>query len=325
MAIIKANGYGHGLVAVAKALVDADAFGVARLEEGLALREAGIEKTIVLLEGVFSRNELNAAALAKFEIVVHTMTQIELLEASSHVGEFVVWLKVDTGMNRLGFRVEEFSHAWERLERTEPRALRLMTHLSAAESRDGSVACEQIDAFRSLTDAMDVERTIANSAGLILWDEARTEWVRPGLMLYGISPVPGVSASDIGLQPVMTLSTQLISVRTVHVGETVGYNGTWQAARESKIGIAAVGYGDGYPRNMRSGTPVLVNGRETVVVGRVSMDMTAVDITDMDADIGDPVTLWGEGLPAERVAPYADTIAYELVCGISQRVAVEWK
>ncbi|HVF15701.1 MAG TPA: alanine racemase [Steroidobacteraceae bacterium] len=325
MAIIKANGYGHGLVAVAKALVDADAFGVARLEEGLALREAGIEKTIVLLEGVFSRNELNAAALAKFEIVVHAMTQIELLEASSHAGEFVVWLKVDTGMNRLGFRVEEFSDAWQRLERTEPRALRLMTHLSAAESRDGSVACEQIDAFRSLTDAMDAERTIANSAGLILWDEARTEWVRPGLMLYGISPVPGVSAGDIGLQPVMTLSTQLISVRSVHVGETVGYNGTWQATRESKIGIAAVGYGDGYPRNMRSGTPVLVNGRETVVVGRVSMDMTAVDVTEMDADIGDPVTLWGEGLPAERVAPYADTIAYELVCGISQRVAVEWK
>jgi alanine racemase len=326
MAIIKANGYGHGLVAVAKALADADAFGVARLEEGLALREAGIEKTIVLLEGVFTRNELNAAALAKFEIVVHTVPQIELLEASPHAPEFVVWLKVDTGMNRLGFRVEEFSSAYQRLERTEPRKLRLMTHLSAAESRDGSVACEQIDAFRSLTDALEAERTIANSAGLILWDEARTEWVRPGLMLYGISPVPGVSASDIGLRPVMTLSTQLISVRTVHVGETVGYNGTWQATRESKIGIAAVGYGDGYPRNMRSGTPVLVNGRETEVVGRVSMDMTALDVTDIDGvQIGDPVTLWGEGMPAERVAPYADTIAYELVCGISQRVAVEWK
>jgi alanine racemase len=325
MAIIKANGYGHGLVAVANALAAADAFGVARLDEALALREAGIEKSIVLLEGVFSRDELNEAAHARFEIVVHTDAQIELLEASAHAREFAVWLKVDTGMNRLGFRLEEFPTAYQRLQRTEPRALRLMAHLSAAESRDGSIACEQIDAFRSVTDGIDAERTIANSAGVILWDEARTEWVRPGLMLYGISPIPGVSAIEIGLRPVMTLSTQLISVRTIHVGETVGYNGTWQAARESKIGIAAVGYGDGYPRNIRSGTPVLVNGLETVVVGRVSMDMTAVDVTDMDAKIGDLVTLWGQGLPAERIAPYADTIAYELICGISQRVAADWR
>ena len=325
MAIIKANGYGHGIVAVAHALDDADAFGVARLEEGLALRDAGIRKPIVLLEGVFSRAELNAAALARFELVVHTFEQIRLLEACDRASDLALWLKIDTGMNRLGFRLEEFASAHARIQRLKPEVLRLMTHLSAAEARSGTVALEQIDAFEQVTAGLDAERTIANSAGLILWDEARTEWVRPGLMLYGISPVPGVTAGDLGLRPAMTLTTQLISIRDVHVGETVGYNGTWQATRESRVGIAAIGYGDGYPRNMRSGTPVLVNGTETVVVGRVSMDMTAIDLTTIDAKIGDTVTLWGEGMPAERVAPYADTIAYELVCGISQRVAVEWK
>ena len=325
MAIIKANGYGHGIVGVAKALEDADAFGVARLEEGITLREAGIDKTIVLLEGVFSTNELNAAAMARFELVVHTFEQIKLLEASDKVSDLALWLKVDTGMNRLGFRVEEFSSAHERIRRLKPKTLRLMTHLSAAEARSGTVALEQIDAFHAVTAGIDAERTIANSAGLILWDEARTEWVRPGLMLYGISPIPDVTAQDLGLRPVMTLTTQLISVRDVHVGETVGYSGMWQARRESRVGIAAVGYGDGYPRNIRSGTPVGVNGVETVVVGRVSMDMTAIDLTHIDAKIGDTVTLWGEAVPVERVAPFAGTIPYELVCGISQRVAVEWK
>lgn len=325
MAIIKANAYGHGLVATAHALASADAFGVARLEEGLALREAGIDARIVLLEGVFSSAELSAATRARFEIVVHTFEQIAMLETNADTVPSHVWVKIDTGMNRLGFRPEELSHAWQRLQRIVPAGLRVMTHFAAAEARDKSMTCEQLDRFETLTAQLGVERSIANSAGLILWDEARVDWVRPGLMLYGISPIPGVSASELDLHPAMTLSTQLISVRRVPIGETVGYNGTWSASRSSSIGIAAVGYGDGYPRNMRSGTPALVNRREAVVVGRVSMDMIAIDVTDVEAKVGDPVTLWGEGLPAERIAPYADTIPYELVCGISQRVAVEWK
>jgi alanine racemase len=325
MAIVKANAYGHGLVATAKALVTADAFGVARLEEGLMLREAGIHAPTVLLEGVFNRDELEAAALERFELVVHTFEQIELLEASSASKDFHVWVKVDTGMNRLGFRPDDLPAAWQRLTRLAPKQLRLMTHLAAAEARDKTMTLEQIDRFEALSAQLTVERSIANSAGLILWDDARVDWVRPGLMLYGISPIPNVLASDLDLRPAMTLATQLISVRRVPAGETVGYNGTWSAPRESKIGIAAVGYGDGYPRNMRTGTPVLVNSIETEIVGRVSMDMIAIDLTDMDAAVGDRVVLWGEGLPAERIAPYADTIAYELVCGISQRVAVEWK
>lgn len=325
MAIIKANGYGHGLVATAKALSDADAFGVARLEEGLMLRAAQLDAKIILLEGVFNADELAAAARERFDIVVHTFEQVALLEASSAAKQFDVWVKIDTGMNRLGFRPDDFASAWQRLQQLQPRSLRLMTHLAAAEARDKSMTLEQIARFDELTQGIDVERSIANSAGLTLWDDARVDWVRPGLMLYGISPIPNVTAAHLDLRPAMTLSTQLISVRRVAIGETVGYNGIWSASRNSSIGIAAVGYGDGYPRNMRSGTPVLVKGEETVIVGRVSMDMIAVDITDSDAKVGDPVTLWGEGLPAERIAPYADTIAYELVCGISQRVFVDWK
>ena len=325
MAIIKANAYGHGLVATAKALLTADAFGVARLEEGLMLREAGIDAATVLLEGVFTRDEMSAAARERFEIVVHTFEQIELLEMSPAAKDFQVWVKVDTGMNRLGFRPDDLPEAWQRLKRLAPRQLRLMTHLAAAEARDKTMTLEQIERFEALSAHEAVERSIANSAGLILWDDARVDWVRPGLMLYGISPIPNVLAKDLDLRPAMTLATQLISVRRVPPGETVGYNGTWSSPRSSIIGIAAVGYGDGYPRNMRTGTPVLVNGIETEIVGRVSMDMIAVDITDIEAGVGDRVVLWGEGLPAERIAPYADTIAYELVCGISQRVAVEWK
>ncbi len=325
MAIIKANAYGHGLVACAHALAGADAFGVARLEEGMTLREANVQSPIVLLEGVFTEDELKAAARERFELVVHTFEQVALLEASLDVSPCRLWLKVDTGMNRLGFRPEDLPAAWQRLQQLAPQRVRLMTHLAAAEARDGSMTREQVDHFHDMTTGFDVERSIANSAGLILWDDARVDWVRPGLMLYGISPIPNVTASDLDLRPVMTLTTQLISVRRVPSGETVGYGGTWSASRNSIIGIAAIGYGDGYPRNMRSGTPVLVRGLETETVGRVSMDMIAVDLTDIDAKVGDAVTLWGEGLPAERVAPYGDTIPYELVCGISQRVAVEWK
>lgn len=327
LAIIKANAYGHGLVATAKALTAADAFGVARLEEGLALRLAGVDTAMVLLEGVFTKEELRLAGQQEFEIVVHSFQQLELLEQYAGTHRFTVWCKLDTGMNRLGFRLEEFDEAWRRLGQCKAvGASRLMTHLAASEDMNGPSVRIQVERFRAATTGIEVERSIANSAGLIGWPEARADWVRPGLMLYGISPVPGSDADKLGLKPAMTLQTQLIAVRKVPAGEAVGYGGMWSAPRDSLIGIAAIGYGDGYPRNMKGGTPILVNERQARVVGRVSMDMVAIDVTDIrDAKIGDAVTLWGRGLPADRVAPYADTIAYELVCGISQRVAVEWK
>lgn len=327
IAVIKANGYGHGLIETARALTSADAFGVARLDEGLALRAAGIGNEILLLEGVFSAEELQLASGAQLQLVVHTFEQLELLERHDAARyRFDVWLKVDTGMNRLGFRVEDFPGAWQRLQRCQcSGTLRLMTHLAAAEEPDNPATRRQVDTFHALTDGLGVERSVANSAGLIASPRASVDWVRPGLMLYGISPLPNQTAASIGLRPAMTLTTQLIALRRVPKAEAVGYSGIWHAPRDSLVGIAAIGYGDGYPRNMRNGTPVLVHGREVPVVGRVSMDMTAVDVTSIaGVRVGDPVVLWGEGLPAERVAPYADTIAYELVCGISQRVAVEW-
>ncbi|HEY4367329.1 MAG TPA: alanine racemase [Steroidobacteraceae bacterium] len=334
IAVIKANGYGHGLVETARALTGADAFGVARLDEGLALRAAGIVNEIVLLEGVFSSEELQLASAARLQLVVHSFEQLQLLEQACDIpssqdssGGFTVWLKIDTGMNRLGFRREEFETAWQRLRRCRcVRTARVMTHLAAAEEPDSPATRGQIESFRALTDSLNVERSVANSAGLIASPQARVDWVRPGLMLYGISPIPSQSAAQLGLRPAMTLTTQIIALRRVPKAESVGYSAIWRASRDSVVGIAAIGYGDGYPRNMRNGTPVLVNGKEVSVVGRVSMDMTAIDVTNSgDVRVGDPVVLWGEGLPAERVAPYADTISYELVCGISQRVAVEWQ
>lgn len=324
MAVVKANGYGHGLIQSARAFAAADALAVARLDEGLALRQAGIASAVVLLEGVFSADDLRIAANESMQIVVHSGEQIEMLEQTGLAPRFQIWLKIDTGMNRLGFRPAQFADAWKRLRALSPQRVRLMTHLAAAEDEQANTTAQQVTRFMSLHTSEPVERSMANSAGVIVADTTRLDWVRPGIMLYGISPVPSRPAHSLGLRPAMTLTTQLIATREVKQGETVGYNGIWQADRPARIGIAAVGYGDGYARNMRSGAPVLVNGRETRVVGRVSMDMTAIDLTDIEASVGDRVTLWGEGLPIERVAPYAGTIAYELVCGINQRVTKVW-
>jgi alanine racemase len=201
-----------------------------------------------------------------------------------------------------------------------------MTHLAAAEERGGEVTRLQLEAFHAATSSLPFERSVGNSAGLIAWPGARTQWVRPGLMLYGISPFADLDAEELGLRPAMTLTTQLISLRTIEAGAAVGYNGIWRARRRSSIAIAAVGYGDGYPRSVREGTCALVDGREAPVVGRVSMDMIAIDVTDLpDARVGAPVTLWGNGLPVERIAAQAGTIGYELVCRINERVARQWR
>jgi alanine racemase len=324
VAVIKANAYGHGIVTAARVLDDADAFGVARIEEALVLREANIVKPIVLFEGVFSASDLEVAAQQALQVVVHDMEQLRMLEVSGNAKRFDVWLKIDTGMNRLGFRPEEFDAVWRRLQSLGPHSVRLMTHLVSAELPGAAETAEQLARFHSIAKGLPIERSAANSAGIVASEAARCDWVRPGLMLYGISPVTDRTATELGLRPVMTLRTRLIAIRRVPAGETVGYNGIWRAERDSIVGIAAIGYGDGYPRNIRSGTPVLVNGRETQVVGRVSMDMTAIDLTDLNAQISDLVTLWGEGLSADRVAPYAGTIAYELLCGLNRRVNVEW-
>jgi alanine racemase len=327
MAVVKANAYGHGLVPTALALADADAFAVARLDEGITLRHAGVRAPIVVLEGVFDSHQLNEAARHDFEIVVHSAEQVALLSAWGGKHRFTAWLKVDTGMNRLGFRREEFAAAFSKVQGMKcVSTLRLLTHLADADMPNDTSTHEQLRLFERLTTGLTNERSIANSAGIAAWPDSHVDWVRPGLMLYGVSPVNGKTGPDLGLQPAMTLVSTVIAVKQVLPGERVGYGGRWTARRPTTIAIAAVGYGDGYPRHIANGTPVLVEGHRASVAGRVSMDMIAVDITELPpVHAGASVVLWGKGLPAETVAPHAETIAYELLCGVSQRVALELK
>jgi alanine racemase len=326
MAVIKANAYGHGLVSVARALTEADAFAVARVDEGLTLRNAGIDKRTVLLEGVFDRGQLDSAAAAGFELVVHTAEQIELLRQARPGASFKVWLKLDTGMNRLGFKEAAFAAALEAL-RALPAVespVNFFTHFASADSPELPATGEQLARFARAVGSQPGERSIANSAGMLGFPEAQADWVRPGLLLYGVSPFDGSIGADYGLLPVMTLRSHVIALKDLEPGETVGYGGTWTARRATRLAVAAVGYGDGYPRNLGSGSPVLVNDERAPLAGRVSMDMIGIDVTDLARvpRLGDPVILWGAGLPVEEIAVWADTIPYELLCGISQRVAV---
>lgn len=326
MAVIKANAYGHGLVNVARALDSADAFAVARVDEGLILREAGIATPTVLLEGVFDGEQLGAAAAADFELVVHTQEQIELLRAAASGHRFKVWLKLDTGMNRLGFKGAAFSDAHAALSSLSAvrSPVNLFTHLASADEPELPTTADQLARFAAATHSLPGERSIANSAGMLSFSDAQADWVRPGLLLYGVSPNEGAIGADYGLRPVMTLHSHVIAVKDLAAGEKVGYGGHWTAARPTRLAVAAVGYGDGYPRNLASGAPVLVNGERAGLAGRVSMDMIGIDATDLkhSPKLGDPVVLWGVGLPVEEIAVWAETIPYELLCGISQRVAV---
>lgn len=326
MAVIKANAYGHGLVQTALALPAVDAFAVARLEEGVRLREAGVSAPIVLLEGVFTREQLREASRHELELVVHDALQVELLAAEPETHRLALWVKIDTGMNRLGFRPEAFGAAYEQLRALRPAlgGIRLMTHLACADAPDGRMTREQLARFEAATDGVPGERSIANSAGIFGTVPVGGQWVRPGLALYGVSPLPGRTAAELGLRPAMRLETSVIAVRTVPRGETVGYGATWRAEHDTRVAIVAAGYGDGLPSSLPSGTPVQVAGRRAPLVGRVSMDMIAVDVSALEAvAVGTPVALWGADLPVEELARWAGTIAYELLCGVSERVPIE--
>lgn len=326
MAVIKANAYGHGLITAAKALDAADAFAVARIGEALALREAGIKTPIVLLEGVLDGEQLAAAAAGDLELIVHSSEQIELLLAAPPGARFKVWLKLDSGMNRLGFKAEAFRAAHSAL--SEAPALKgpvnLITHLACADTPELPATAEQLMVFAAATRSLAGERSIASSAGLLGFPDAHADWVRPGLLLYGVSPLRDSTGADHGMRPVMTFRSTVIAVKELAVGDQVGYGAGWSATRPTRLAIASVGYGDGYPRSASSGTPVLVNGEHAALAGRVSMDMIAIDTTDLEhpPKVGDSVVLWGRGLPVEEVAIWAQTIPYTLLCGISQRVEV---
>ena len=324
MAVVKANAYGHGLVPTALCLADADAFAVARLDEALALRGAGVRKPIVLLEGVFDSEQLTEAAQHNLEIVVHEQEQISLLQNFAGVHRFAIWIKIDTGMNRLGFRVSRLPAALSALEALGSRIheIRLLTHFASADERDSALTAQQLERFAALAKGRPYERSLSNSAAVFACPAAHAEWVRPGLALYGVSPFAERTGADLDLMPAMRLVSTVIAVRDVARNETVGYGGVWRATRDSRVAIVAAGYGDGLPRSLPNGTPVLVRGQRAALAGRVSMDMIAVDVTDIGAAVGDAAVLWGPELPVEEVASHAGSISYELLCAVSQRVPV---
>lgn len=323
MAVVKADGYGHGLERVAHALEGADAFGVAAISDAERLRAAGTAKRTVLLSGFDEPVDLPVLRRLQVDSVVHHEEQLRMLELDRAAGVVRVWLKIDSGMHRLGFAPERAAEVYARLRalpNVHPEIV-LMSHFARSDEFDVDTTPRQVDRFRQATCDLPGERSLCNSAAVLGWPQAHADWVRPGGALYGLNVVEGRSAASFGLEPAMTLSTRLIAINDVAAGEAVGYGGAFVCPRPMRIGIAAIGYGDGYPRHAPAGTPVLVNGQACGSVGRVSMDLLAVDLSQQpQATVGDPVVLWGQGLPVERIAEAAGTISYELTCGITRRV-----
>ncbi len=322
MAVIKANGYGHGIVTVAHALSEADAYAVACLDEAMSLREAGITRPIVLLEGFFSAAELPDLVRENIITVIHHDAQLEMLGQSALNGALQVWIKMDSGMHRLGFAPEQVAAVWQRLKSCPGvSVIGFMSHLAGADEPHDDITRQQISCFNDALAALPGERSLANSAGILAWPDTQNDWVRPGIMLYGVSPFAGRTGADLGLQPVMSLQSQLIAVHPRRRGERIGYGGDYLCPADMTVGVVAIGYGDGYPRRISPGAPVLVNGRHAPLIARVSMDMICVDLRDQPAArCGDPVILWGPELPVEEVAAAAGTIPYELLCRVAARV-----
>jgi alanine racemase len=327
LTVLKANAYGHGLELIAKALPNADAFGVARIDEALALRAAGIVKPIVLLEGFFAKEDIDILAASNLQTIVHNEQQLAAILDAKLTVPLKVWLKIDTGMHRLGINPEQLAHFYQALSQSDnvQQQIVLMSHLGCADDKNNLATAKQISLFHKLSADLPLEKSLANSAGVLLWPASHYQWIRPGLLLYGVSPLAADSYID-GIVPVMTLQSSLISIRKIVAGSAVGYGGAWVSESNTIIGVVAIGYGDGYPRHAPSGTPVLINGRRVPLIGRVSMDMITVDLGAQSQDsVGDIATLWGKGLAVEEVAEFATTIPYELLCNITRRVHIQLK
>ena len=320
LAVVKANAYGHGLARVLPALDAADGLALVELDAAISLREQHFMRRILLLEGFFAERELDEVAQRRLAIVVHDIEQVRMLEAATLSRPLEVFVKVNTGMNRLGFRPQDVAGICTRLAETPAvAALRLMTHFARADEDDGLV--EPLAQFESACRGLPYPRSVANSAGIIRFSEAGGEFVRPGIMLYGATPLPYDTAEMLGLRPVMTLRSEIIAVQDLKANESVGYGAQYTASRPHRLGVVACGYADGYPRHAPNGTPVRVLGTKVRLAGRVSMDMITVDLTDVpEARVGSPVVLWGEGMPVDDVAAAAATVGYELLCAVAPRV-----
>jgi alanine racemase len=330
MAVVKANGYGHGLLNVAESVGKynggADGFGLARLEEALQLRDGGVKGKLLLLEGFFRQSDLPILVTHNIDTVVHHESQLQMLETVSLDQPVTVWIKIDTGMHRLGFSLAQFDDVYQRLQACPQVAkpIHFMTHFACADEPDNQLTQSQIDAFERKIKSLEGDCTLANSAGTLFWPSSQADWIRPGIALYGVSPLAGDKGSNHKLVPAMELVSNLIAVREHKAGDSVGYGAFWTAKKDTRLGVVAIGYGDGYPRNAPEGTPVWINGRRVPIVGRVSMDMLTVDLgADAQDNVGDNVQLWGKALAVEEVAEYIGTIAYELVTKLTPRVLVE--
>ncbi|GAA0852669.1 alanine racemase [Aliiglaciecola litoralis] len=330
VAVIKADAYGHGAIDIAQALQSQVAmFAVSSIEEAMELRMAGIRIPILLLEGCFSQQELECAVIQGFDVVMHNREQVDMLAQLQQQKGLTVWLKVDTGMHRLGFNESDVASVFDDLSASQSvNQIVLMTHLSVADEVKNIATQEQLGIFNRCVkqiqqiSSQPVTVSIANSAAVQAWPNSHGDWNRPGIMLYGLSPFAEPKDLIEPLQPVMTLTSKVIALRQIQAQQSVGYGNTWTAKRASTIATIAVGYGDGYPRNAKSGTPVLVNGQRAQLCGRVSMDMITVDVTDLEnVEIGSSVELWGKNLNANEVAKYADTIGYELVTRMPKRLS----
>jgi alanine racemase len=321
MAVVKADAYGHRLDLSVPALIDADLLAVATLEEARAIRRLGIKQGIVLLEGVSHVSDLTVVSELGLELVIHHEHQLSMLEELGQSPAERLWIKLDSGMHRLGFPTERAAEVYDRLSAIAgATAIAWLSHFSSA---DTDVACteSQMACFDAAVSGLSGEQCLANSAAILNAPKSHRDWVRAGILLYGISPLKERFAEQLGLKPAMTVEAELIAINRVSSGEAIGYGARYRASEDLTVGVVAIGYGDGYPRAMRDGAPVLIHGQRIPMIGRVSMDMITVDLSRVESpQIGDMVTLWGQGLPVEEVALWADTIPYELVCRMTRRV-----
>ena len=322
MAVVKANGYGHGLIHVAHALNTADGFAVLNLSEAIDLRESGFEQDILLLEGVFDQEELRIAASFEISLVVHHAQQIEMLQKTNLARVVNIHLKMNTGMNRLGFRPSEYLSAYQQLSSCHQVGhITLMTHFATADETIG--IAKPLQYFQVTTKGLAHPVSLANSAAILRYPEAHADWVRPGIMLYGATPVGGTPASTFKLKPAMQLTSAIIAEQLIEPGESVGYGERFTASKRTRVGVVACGYADGYPRHAPNGTPIAVAGRMTKTIGRVSMDKLCCDLTDFpEATVGTSVELWGNVVPVDAVAEASGTVGYELLCALAPRVPV---
>lgn len=323
LAMVKANAYGHGLIPIACALESSvEGFGVSCSEEALVLRKAGIKQKIVLMEGLFSAEELPLLNNYQLDTVIHDQRQLHLLTQKKLATPINAWIKINTGMNRLGFSSKDFLEVWQQCQACSwINVICVMTHFSSANNVTEEITTlRQIEQFKQVTKDLTIEKSLANSAAILAYSDCHADWIRPGLILYGVSPFAvDSSVTERQFRPVMNLKSEIITVNQLQAGDRVGYSGMWIAPNSMRVGVVAIGYGDGYPYRAKNGTPVLVNEQLVELIGQVSMDMLTIDLrTQPDAKQGDPVTLWGAGLPIEQVAMSTSTFRYELLCGINR-------